>query len=131
MLIRHHSADVVTLPAATCDVITPRLLVVLLSGADALEQLRVRDALVGRGGHALELRFVGERELIVILISILFSQEVSAEEFVELVLVHDVALVLDRSRVGSLIDQLRHDTNLFDALLKFLVAKFILVLSII
>lgn len=109
--------------------ICPRLLVVLLSCADALEQLRVRDALVF--SHALELRIVGDRELIVILISILLSQEVSAEEFVELVLVHDVALVLHWSRVGSLVDQLRHDTNLFDALLKFLVAEFILVLRII
>lgn len=39
-------------------------------------------------------------------------------------LVHDVTLVLDRSRISSLVDDLRHDADLLDAKLKFIVLDF-------
>lgn len=39
-------------------------------------------------------------------------------------LVHDVALVLDRSRISCLEDKLRHDADLLDTKLEFIVLDF-------
>jgi len=104
---RHQNAPVVILAAtsaSTSDMIGLGFLVVCLGGSDALEQLGVRDALVRSGSHAHQLRLVRQGELVAVLVAVLLGEEVASKELVELMLVHDVALVLYGPGVGSLVD---------------------------
>jgi len=117
--MRHVGAlrdDVVT---ATSQMVHLGVFVILLRSSDSFEKLGVGDALVSGYLH----RLVRQREFIAE-VTVFLEKEIAAQELVQLVLVHDVALVPDRSRVRCLGDQLRHDANLLDAEIKLLILEF-------
>jgi len=89
--------------------------VVPLGVLDSLQQLSVGDTAVC---NTVEL---SELTLLLALV-ILLLEETAAQELVQLVLIDDVPLVLDRARVSSLVDQLRHQL----ALLLAIVQSFVL-----
>ena len=63
------------------------------------------------------------RELIAEILNLVIK-EISTKELVELVLVEQMALELNRSWVGCLVNELWHEAHLLDAELKFFVLRF-------